>query len=484
MTVAVEEPGTMAKPRGRVTPRIAPPVPARSDLKAYQEIATEIGIELLPWQEVAARYIEAKAPDPDRHLYREVAIIVSRQNGKSTILVPLFVKRLLAGQRVMHTAQDRALPREIFGIVAELMWENHPELFPMRNGRRTKPRYANGSEEVRLTNGAIYSIVAPSRGGARGPSRDLVVIDEAREMEDWDFIAAAKPTLTASKDPQIIYLSNAGHDGSVVLNALKKRATEDESLAYLEWSASPERSVDDLVGWSESNPAMGYEVGEMGSIYDTLVAELRAARIDNTLRNFETEHLCRSVITEQPHAVPLAAWDQCRGTVEGAEHSSIAFNMDPSGHRASVLRAWTQTDGRIAVEELIEAKGETDLIDTERLGRDIAKLVRTHRAKGVAFASWTDRDIARYIPAAKPVDEKDFAAASEMFARYVATGRIVWENAMHVGNDLPAVIRRTHHSGAWQAVPATPEHSITAALAAIRAVWLESAPRPAPSRVF
>ena len=479
MTMVAEKPRSRPKHRGRVTPRLAPPVPVRSDLKAYQAVAREVGVDLMPWQENAARYIEALAPG-GRHLYREIAVIVARQNGKSKILVPLFVKRLLAGKRIMHTAQDRALPREIFGVVAELMWENYPELFPNRNGRVTKPRYANGSEEVRLTNGGIYSIVAPSRGGARGPSRDLVVIDEAREMEDWDFIAAAKPTLAMSKDPQLIYLSNAGHDGSVVLNALKKRAGADESLAYLEWSASPERGVDDVVGWTEANPAMGYERDGMGSIHETLTAELRAAKLDNTLPYFQTEYLCRSVITEQPHAVALAAWDQCRGTTEGADRSSIAFNMDPSGHRASVIRAWMQTDGRIAIEELIEAKGETAPIDTERLGKDVAQLARTHRAGRIGFASWTDKDIARYVPRAKPVDEKEFAAASEMFARYVATGRIVWTNAMHVGNDLPAMIRRSHHSGAWQAVPATPEHSITAALAAIRAVWLESAPKPQP----
>ena len=479
MTSAVRERRPTTKLRGRVTPRLAPPVPARSDLKAYKATAEAIGLDLMPWQENAARYVEALGAD-GRRLYREVAIIVARQNGKSKILVPLFVKRLLAGQKIMHTAQDRALPREIFGVVAELMWEHYPQLFPMRNGRVTKPRYANGSEEVRLTNGAIYSIVAPSRGGARGPSRDLVVIDETREMEDWDFIAAAKPTLTASKDPQIIYLSNAGHDGSVVLNSLKKRAGQDESLAYLEWSASPERAVDDVVGWTEANPAMGHERPEMGSLYETLVNELRAAKLDNTLPYFQTEYLCRSVVTEAPHAVPLAAWDQCRGTTEAGERPAIAFNMDPSGRRASVVRAWLQTDGRVAVEELIEARGETAPIDTERLGKAILALVRSNRASNVGFASWTDKDIARYVPRSKAVDEKEYAAASEMFARYVSSRRVVWDNAMHVGDDLRATIRRGHHSGAWQAVPATPEHSITAVLAAIRAVWLASAPKTEP----
>jgi hypothetical protein len=479
MTVAVQTRRPATKRKGRVTPRIAPPVPARSDLKAYQAIASTVGLDLMPWQENAARYLEALGAD-GRHLYREVAIIVARQNGKSQLLIPLFVKRLLAGQRIMHTAQDRALPREIFGIVAEVMWEHHPELFPMRNGRVTKPRYANGSEEVRLTNGAIYSIVAPSRGGARGPSRDLVVIDELREMEDWDFIAAAKPTITASKDPQIVYLSNAGHDLSIVLNALQKRAGNDESLAYLEWSASPDRAVDDVIGWTEANPAMGYERGEMGSIYDTLVTELHKARLDNTLPMFQTEHLCRSVVTEQPRAVPLAAWDQCQGTTEDTDRAAVAFNMDATGHRASVVRAWVQSDGRIAVEELLEATGSTAPIDTERLGKDIAKLARTNRSRVVGHAPWTDRDIARFVPQAKVLEEKDYAAASEMFARHVATHRIVWANAVHIGNDLQAVIRRQHHSGAWSAVPATPETSATAALAAIRAVWLATAPKSVP----
>lgn len=480
MTVAVRSRRQTVKPTlGHASPRIAPPTPARSDLDAYKLVAAKLGIELMPWQESAGRFLEALGAN-GKHLYREVAIIVARQNGKSQLLIPLIMKRLLAGQRVMHTAQDRSLPREIFGTVAEWMWELHPELFPKRNGRATKPRYANGSEEVRLTNGGIYSIVAPSRGGARGPSRDVVIIDELREMDHWDFIAAAKPTLTASQDPQMIYLSNAGEDNSLVLNALKARAGTDESLAYLEWSAAPNRAVDDVVGWAESNPAMGHERGMMGSIYDTLVAELRTAILDNTLSRFEVEHLCRAAVTTQPRIVSEAAWMHCRGSLENPDKAAMAFAMDPLGSRASVVRAWMQTDGRIAVDEVLEATGETAPIDTERLGNDIKELARTQAVRRIGFASWTDKDIARYVPRAKPVDEKEFCAASEMFARYVMSGRIVWENAPHITADLPATTRRLHNSGAWQAVPATPERSVTAVMAAIRATWLASAPRTVP----
>jgi hypothetical protein len=300
-------------------------------------------------------------------------------------------------------------------------------------------------------------------------------------METWDFIAAAKPTMTASPDPQIIYLSNAGHDHSVVLNALMERADKDPSLAYLEWSAAPERSVDDVMGWSEANPGMGYEREGMGSIEETLRLELHTAKLENQLPKYQTEHLCRSVITEEPHIVAEAAWNQCQGrTEETADKPAFAFNMDPSGHRASVVRAWLQTDGRIAVDEVIEARGETSPIDTERLGKDIGEAARKQHSRSIAFASWTDKDLARYVPRAKAVDEKEFAAASEMFARYVSAGRIVWSNAIHITDDLQATVRRPHSSGAWHAVPATHERSVTAVLAAIRAVWLASAPRVVP----
>src|ERR1044072_2850525 len=99
----------------------------------------------MPWQDTAGRYLEALAPD-DRHLYREVAIIVARQNGKTETLVPLITKRIRAGRRVMHTAQNREPPREVFGRVAAAM-ETH---FPSE--LRSKPRFANGQEEIRLVN--------------------------------------------------------------------------------------------------------------------------------------------------------------------------------------------------------------------------------------------------------------------------------------------------------------------------------------------
>lgn len=469
------------RPLGQGLPRISPPTPVRSDLDAYLAIADQVGIDLMPWQRNAARYLEALGPG-EQHLYREVAVIVARQNGKSQLLIPLIIKRLLAGHRVMHTAQDRSLPREIYGFVAEWMLDNYSELFPTRSGRVTKPRYANGTEEVRLTNGGVYSIVAPNSGGARGPSRDVVIIDELREMDTWDFIAAAKPTMTTSRDPQLVYLSNMGEESSVVLNAVTARAGKDESLAYLEWSAMPGRLVDDPVGWSEANPAMGYERGQMGSVYETLVADLRTARLENTLPIFEIEHLCRRMPSTQPKLVPDAVWNLCQGDTSVPEgRPAMAFNMAPDGSRASAALSWPMADGRIALVELADVTG--DPIDVDAFGKDLKALSVEKRVRKMGFASWTDAALARHLPRAEAIDAKEYAAATSNFVSLVQSGRLVWDACADVTSDLAWTSRKPHDNGTYIAVPATPERPVPAILAAIRATWLASAPKPAAPRI-
>jgi hypothetical protein len=463
---------------GRAEPRLAPPVPLRHGLPEFRRVAADIGYALLPWQECAASYLTATDGD-DRWAYREVAVVVSRQNGKTTLLVPLIYQRLLDGHRVMHTAQDRSLPREVFYLVAELMWANHPELFPLRNGRPTKPRYANGQEEIRLTNGGIYSIVAPSRGGARGPSRDLVIIDELREMEAWDFIAAAKPTLTASRKPQMLYLSNAGEETSIVLNALRERRDSDPSLAYLEWSADPDRRSDDPIGWTEANPAMGHEPESMGPIQPTLEAEHRTAALEGTMAKFETEHLCRWVVTTRRRLVDEYAWNLCESSDLGTPRRPVmGVSMDPSGTRASVALAWLDGD-EVRLRLLYDVPG--DPIDTAALGEDLRATAREHGVIKVAYDPMTDAELAKYFKKVEPISGAKFANASAQFVNLVMAQKLRWSECAPVTDDLIWTARKVRDEGTFEAVRANDDRPVTAALAAVRAVWMASGhPQPVP----
>ena len=454
---------------GHPTPRIAPPLPARSALAAYEEAAKSIGIDLMPWQRTTGRYIHALGAD-DRWLYQEVPVVVARQNGKTTLLRPLIVGRLRAGRRIMHTAQNRELPREIFRLVAEDMESRFPDEL------KGKPRFANGQEEIRTRNGGVYRIVAPTRGGARGPSNDDVLVDEVRELKDYEFIAAAKPTLTASANPQMIYLSNAGEEDSEVLNDLRVRRDVDPSIAYLEWSSEPNRDLADRAGWQEANPALGHLPG----VLDTLEREYRTAMLTGKLAVFQTEHLCRWVVSANERVVAEVDWLDRRAPIGKPIRPCMAVALDPSGRRASAVLAWQQGN---RVELRVEADVTGNPIDTERLGRDLQARAAALGVKAIGFDDWTDRDLARWLKKARQVSGHEFANASDKFDRIVRSDGLVWDHADEVTEDLRWLTRKPHETGAWMAVRANDEHSVTAALAAIRAVWLATEPI-VPFRAF
>lgn len=460
---------------GHARPRLAPPLPARSDAVAFGALSAGIGFPLRPWQDTAARYLTAKGAG-DRFAFREVAVIVARQNGKTTLLVPLIVSRLLAGHRIMHTAQNRELPREVFGMVADIMERQYAKELASRNGRVIRPRFANGQEEINLANGGKYRIVAPTRGGARGPTNDLVIIDELREMEDHDFIAAAKPTLTASPHPQVVYLSNAGTEQSEVLNALRKRSGEDPSLAYLEWSAAPFRAADDVDGWAESNPSLGHEPAVLLTLQD----EYRANRLAGTLAVFETEHLCRWVQSMREPLVDPFAFAECEAEAAPGAKRYMAVAMAPDGTRASAALAWRAPDQSLAFRLLFDVTGSP--IDTDALGRDLEAARVKHGALTVGYDPLTDRELAKFFrkgkrDLSKSIAGQEFANASARFALAVESRQLRWQDAAAVGDDLTWTTRKPHdESGSFQAVRADDDRPITAALAAIRAVWLASTP--------
>lgn len=455
---------------GHERPRIAPPLPARSLVRDFDAVATELGITLFPWQKVSARYVTALNRDGG-WLYPEVCEVVARQNGKTRKLVPLIVQRLRAGRRIMHTAQNRELPREVFSEVAEIMVGHGDEL-------RSRPRFANGQEEIRMRNGGVYRIVAPTRGGARGPSNDDVIIDELREMNDFDFIAAAKPTLTASPNPQIIYLSNAGEEDSVVLNALRSRAETDPSLAFLEWSAAPGRAADEVAGWLESNPSIGH----MATVLDYLEREYRTNKLQGTLAIFETEHLCRAVATMRARLVDELAWARARLDDLGSpDRPALAVSMAPDGSRASVALAWLRPDS-VGLRLLYNVTG--DPIDTAKLGVELRDLASKLGIRQVGYDPLTDADLARYFRKPLPINGQAFANASSQFVNLISAGHLHWSDADAVTDDLTWTARKQdRETGTYQAVRASDDRPITASLAAIRAVWLASGPRPAAPRI-
>jgi len=200
-------------------------------------------------------------------------------------------------------------------------------------------------------------------------------------MDTFDFIAAAKPTLTASSQPQMVYLSNAGTDTSVVLNALKLRAENDPGLAYLEWSAAPGRRADEMAGWREANPAMGHKDG----IAESLKAEYRAHRLGGTLAVFETEHLCRWASGLRPIAFRQETWAtlHCPDPLKENEGPfALGIGVAPGWERATIAVAALRSDGRIGVEVFRDLRED---VGPQMITAAVAGFVAEQWAQVVAY---------------------------------------------------------------------------------------------------
>ena len=416
----------------------------------------------MPWQNTVAEHLMA---GNGKWQYPEVAVVVARQNGKSTLLIPRILWGLEHGERIMHTAQNRTLPREIFEQVAELVpksWLKRPV------------RLANGQERIDTKSGGCYRIVAPTRGGARGPSNDLVIIDEVREMDTWDFMAASRPTLTASKHPQTLYLSNAGEDTSVVLNSLRERAVAgDTNLAYIEWSAHPERDHMDKEGWAEANPALGITIAleTLENAHDSLPSPV-----------FETEHLCRWVTSTSPRLVSEISWLQRAAQTGYPKRPAMGISVDPSGTRASAVIAWAAENGVVELQVLAHVTGSP--IDLDRFGQALDEKAREVGVTETAHDPWTDQALARHLTASKPLQAAEWANASERFVRAVEGGWLRHSGSEQISADLAFTVRKVMEGGKFIAVKAVEDRPITAALAAVRAVWLASNPMDKRPRVF
>ena len=448
-------------------PRIAPPIPLRADIAEYKRESELLGFKPMPAQLTLARFVNARRPDGKR-LYREIAMLIARQNGKTTGVKPVITAALRAGLRVMHLANTRELPREMFDAVATAL-SDEPSLFPRRRGKIIWPRYGAGQEEVKLENGGRYRIAAARTGGARGWTNDVLIIDETRELLSFDVIDAAVPTTAGSPDPLVLYLSNAGTDKSVVLQSLRTRAENgDPNLAYIEWSASPERDAGDPRAWAEANPGFGYIPG----LRDAVEAAYVRARTSGNMAGFETEHLCRWVPTLMPPIVPAVLWQRALGRLDDPTRPVLAFKVDPEGRRASAVIAW-MADSICNVRSF--AEDVTTPLDVDAFAQSLQPLIAKYRVSVIGYDPWTDRDLARHFKNAKAINGADYEAAGRRFVAMLEGNQLRHDDDGTIGDDLAYTVKRDTPNG-WYAVRADAERPTTAGEAAIRAVWLATQP--------
>jgi phage terminase large subunit-like protein len=261
---------------------------------AAVELTRRAGQQLDDWQSDSLDLMLGLRAD-DKWACPEFAEWVSRQNGKGA----LGEARVLAGFFVVHeklmlwSAHEVKTAMEAFRRVEDLLYalgrpggknliivENMPVQVRDKAGRMVtelrevpiKVSNTNGKESFeRLDTRQRLMFIARSKGSGRGFSGDLNVIDEAFAYT-LEQQAALMPTLSARKNPQLVYLSSPPLDGEsgVVMYNLRERAERggDESLGYRDWGLAGHlsnlRAIDlgDRRNWTAANPSLGGRISE------------------------------------------------------------------------------------------------------------------------------------------------------------------------------------------------------------------------------
>jgi phage terminase large subunit-like protein len=123
-----------------------------------------------------------------------------------------------------------------------------------------------GAEQIELSTGQVVEMVARSTNSGRGFTGNVVMLDEAHEL-DGDQLAAILPMLSTVKNPSVFYALSLGNEHTSHVAGLRARALEGKpDVCWIEYSMADDDDVADREVWKRVNPAYHRPVGHPARI--------------------------------------------------------------------------------------------------------------------------------------------------------------------------------------------------------------------------
>ena len=251
---------------------------------------------------------------------------VPRQNGKSLLVQGRAeAGMLLFNEQVIYTAHLQKTATETF--------EEMRNFFEMPALKKyvADIKTALGREQIILKSGARIKFLARTRNGGRGQHGDLLIVDEAQEMDELAQ-ASFLPAISASLNPQTIYIGTPPDPGATgtVFRGIRAKALsgQTERLSWFEFSVDEIGDVKDQERWALTNPALGTRI-----LLDTVKGECEQMDADAFARERLGWWAPKAEKKAEEPAIPAAMWDACRseeGKPEGKTAYGIKFTFDGS----------------------------------------------------------------------------------------------------------------------------------------------------------
>ena len=300
--------------------RIAPKY-RESDGNDATRILASGGLVLDPWQaDVLDDWMALKL---GKWVCKTCGGSVPRQNGKTGLLEGRSAAGMIMyHEQVIYTAHLQKTSTETFEEMAAFF--DSQKLKKYVKDIKT----ALGREQIILMNGARIKFLARTRNGGRGQHGDLLIFDEAQELDE-NAQASFIPAISASRNPQVIYTGTPPDPTApgVVFRSIRERARSGSTkkTAWFEYSVPDIGDVTDKSRWAETNPALGRRI-----LLSTIEGECEQMPPDT----FARERLgWWSPIIEhkEDYAINKDVWDACRSEAmkpEGKTAYGVKFSSD------------------------------------------------------------------------------------------------------------------------------------------------------------
>ena len=362
-------------------PRVysCPPYETTTGLRAI-ELAAKAGLYLDEWQQL--ELIDALGRRADQKWAAfEVGVVVSRQNGKGSLLEAreLAGLYLLEERLIIHSAHQFDTSIEAFRRLVDLIESS--SVFTKRIRRVSN---SHGSEGIELKSGQRIRFRTRTKGGGRGFTSDCLILDEAMDIPEATH-AALLPTLSARPNPQVWYTGSAVDqevdDNGVVFARIRERGHTgtDPSLAYFEWSAVDSiKDIDisvtaDQAAWARANPALGIRIS---------AEHVGRERASMSTRKFGVERLGAG---DWPRTDEMALkiidpahWYGCVDPTSKPKNPvCFAFDVTPDRSSACIAVSGDREDGLPHIEVVDYRRG------TNWVAERLESLKKTHKPSAI-----------------------------------------------------------------------------------------------------
>ena len=295
------------------------------------------GLILDPWQNDVLEDWMALTPG-HKWMCKTCGGSVPRQNGKTGVVQGRAeAGMILYNEQVIYTAHLQKTATETFEEMAAFF--DSPKLRSHVKDIKT----ALGREQIILKTGARIKFLARTRNGGRGQHGDLLIFDEAQELDDsaqGSFI----PAISASLNPQTIYVGTPPEPESQgdVFRGIRDKALagKTKATAWFEFSVDQIGDVTDKKRWAMTNPALGRRI-----LLSTIEGECEQMAPDTFAR--ERLGWWPPVIEhKEDYAIPADLWDACKSDEQKPEgKTAFGVKFSPDGAEVCLSGAVIPKDG-------------------------------------------------------------------------------------------------------------------------------------------